>query len=220
MQLELISFKLCPFVQRSVITLLFKQVPYEITYIDLDDPPPWFLDISPFGKVPVLKVGAGDVVFESAVINEFIDESTPGRLLPEEPLARALNRSWIEFGSACIMDSGGLIGAKTERRFQDYLEELEDKFDRLEAVLGDGPFFNGGNFSLTDAAYAPLFMRLALLRDTVGTYSAEDHPKVSAWSDALLAMPAVKDSVVEDFPGLYRNWIKAKGSHFASLLSD
>ncbi|MGD8643594.1 MAG: glutathione S-transferase N-terminal domain-containing protein, partial [Chromatiales bacterium] len=56
MKLELISFKICPFVQRSVITLRHKGLPYEVTYIELDDPPPWFLEISPFGRVPALRV--------------------------------------------------------------------------------------------------------------------------------------------------------------------
>jgi glutathione S-transferase len=67
--LELISFKLCPFVQRSVILLKQKGVPFDIRFIDLSDKPKWFLDISPTGKVPVLRVkhesGEEDVLFES-----------------------------------------------------------------------------------------------------------------------------------------------------------
>ncbi len=72
--------------QRSVITLLHKQAPYRIRYIDLADPPAWFLRLSPDKKVPVLVVAGQHVVFESAVINEFIDEVTPGRLHPADPL--------------------------------------------------------------------------------------------------------------------------------------
>jgi glutathione S-transferase len=54
MELELISFKLCPFVQSTVITLLQHNVDYKITYIDINDPPPWFEDVSPTGQVPIL----------------------------------------------------------------------------------------------------------------------------------------------------------------------
>ncbi|MDX5334434.1 MAG: glutathione S-transferase N-terminal domain-containing protein, partial [Gammaproteobacteria bacterium] len=43
MTMQLVSFKLCPFVQRSVITLIEKGVDYDITYIDLAEPPDWFL---------------------------------------------------------------------------------------------------------------------------------------------------------------------------------
>ena len=66
MELELISFKLCPFVQRSIIVLKHKQIPFNITYIDLADPPVWFRDISPFGKVPILREKHG-VTADNAV---------------------------------------------------------------------------------------------------------------------------------------------------------
>ncbi|MBT7766569.1 MAG: glutathione S-transferase family protein, partial [Bdellovibrionales bacterium] len=54
--MELISFKLCPFVQRAVIVLKEHQLDYDINYINLADPPSWFREISPTGKVPLLKV--------------------------------------------------------------------------------------------------------------------------------------------------------------------
>ncbi|HHT00269.1 MAG TPA: glutathione S-transferase family protein, partial [Thiomicrospira sp.] len=56
-KLDLISFKLCPFVQRAVIVLKKKNIDFDITYIDLNNPPEWFKELSPLGQVPVLKVG-------------------------------------------------------------------------------------------------------------------------------------------------------------------
>ncbi len=85
MSLELISFKTCPFVQRAVITLNHKKVEHSVTFIDLADPPDWCLDISPLQKVPLLKVD-GLILFESAVINEYLDEITGGDLKPQDPL--------------------------------------------------------------------------------------------------------------------------------------
>lgn len=216
--LELISFELCPFVQRSVITLLYKEAPYKITYIDLADPPPWFLEISPFGKVPVLRVDHHTVIFESAVINEYIDEITQGRLQPEDPLQRALNRSWIEFGSACLVDSYKMVNAKTDRRFEDTRDELQEKLERVEEVLGSGPYFNGAQFSLADCAYAPLFMRLEFIRDVYALYDKSDLPKLNRWSETLLSVPAVRGSVVPDLKGRYFAMIRERGGHLASLL--
>nr|VFK55685.1 MAG: glutathione S-transferase [Candidatus Kentron sp. TUN]VFK60271.1 MAG: glutathione S-transferase [Candidatus Kentron sp. TUN]VFK61709.1 MAG: glutathione S-transferase [Candidatus Kentron sp. TUN] len=220
MELELISFKLCPFVQRALITLLHKKIPYKTTYIDIGDPPLWFLQISPFGKVPVLKVAPDKYLFESAVICEYIDETTHGQLLPEDPFLRARNRGWIEFGSACIMDSVSLLTAKTESDFEDRRDELEDKFERIEDAIDKGPFFNGAKFSLVDAAYAPLLMRLALLRQAVDIFTATTHPKVNAWSETLLALPAVRNSVVKEFPDLYLASIQKRKGYIASLLSE
>ncbi|NOX75910.1 MAG: glutathione S-transferase family protein [Gammaproteobacteria bacterium] len=91
MKPELISFNICPYVERSVITLAEKGVDFDITYIDVYDPPVWFRDISPLGKVPVLRYGDA-VIFESAIINEFLDEITPPPLHPTDPLTRAQHR--------------------------------------------------------------------------------------------------------------------------------
>lgn len=220
MKLELISFKLCPFVQRSVIALRYKQVPYTLTHIDLVDPPGWFLDISPFGKVPLLRVNQHAVIFESAVINEYIDEITPGRLHPADPLTRALNRSWIEFGSACLTDTFRLINAKTQDKFQDVHEGLLEKLERLEQILGPGPYFNGERFSLVDAAYAPLFMRMELLQPLLAVYSKSSLPKVASWSQQLLAVPAVQSSTVADLQTLYYQMIGHRGGFLASRLSQ
>ena len=72
--LKLISHKLCPYVQRAVIALTEKGVPFERIDIDLANKPDWFLKISPLGKTPVLVVG-DHAIFESAVILEYLEET-------------------------------------------------------------------------------------------------------------------------------------------------
>src|SRR6201995_1115806 len=70
-KLTLISHKLCPYVQRAVIALNEKGVPFERVDIDLANKPDWFLKLSPLGKTPVLVVGE-HAIFESAVILEYL----------------------------------------------------------------------------------------------------------------------------------------------------
>lgn len=82
--LELVSHHLCPYVQRAVITLLEKEIPHQRTYIDLSDKPDWFQVISPLGKVPLLKI-QDEILFESAVICEYLDEITLKSLHPRDP---------------------------------------------------------------------------------------------------------------------------------------
>src|SRR5918992_3647184 len=87
-KLTLISHKLCPYVQRAVIALNEKGVPFERIDIDLANKPDWFLKLSPLGKVPVLVVeqdGREQVLFESAVIAEYLDETLAPRLHPTNP---------------------------------------------------------------------------------------------------------------------------------------
>src|SRR5207237_8146465 len=87
-KLTLISHKLCPYVQRAVIALTEKGVPFERIDIDLANKPDWFLKISPLGKVPVFVVAhdGGEVaLFESNVICEYIEHTFPeAKLHPQD----------------------------------------------------------------------------------------------------------------------------------------
>ena len=85
---KLVSHKLCPYVQRAVIALVEKDVPFERIDIDLAHKPDWFLKISPLGKTPVLLVG-DHAIFESAVILEYLEETEARPLHPSDPLRRA-----------------------------------------------------------------------------------------------------------------------------------
>ena len=78
----LCSFKTCPWVQRAAIVLRAKQVPYEITYIDRNNRPDWFLAVSPHAKVPVLLNDEKHALFESNAIAEYLEETTAPRLHP------------------------------------------------------------------------------------------------------------------------------------------
>lgn len=198
MSLELVSFVICPFVQRAVIVLSEKKVPFEITYIDVEEPPAWFKLISPFGKVPLLKVD-GDVLFESAIINEYLDEVFPPRLHPEDPLERAKQRGWIEFGSNLFFEQAGLLLAKDADEYQQKKESLAGAFARLEQQVSDGPYFQGSHFSLLDAAYAPLFMRFEILKKYDSELVDIMPSKLQKWGEALLQRPSVVMSVVDDF---------------------
>lgn len=212
---ELISFKLCPFVQRSLITLLYKEIDYSITYIDLANKPDWFLKISPFGKVPLLKTD-GEVLFESAIINEYLDEITPPSIHPAEPLKKAKSRAWIEFSSGLYVVLYHLLAAKDKESADKCEKDLAGMMRKLEDILGKGPYFNGDNFTLADTAYAPFFMRLFIIEKRGGASILKDLPKAAAYGNALMELPAVKDSVVPDFEELFVSYLKNKESYLSS----
>jgi glutathione S-transferase len=215
MELELVSFKICPFVQRAVITLRYKQTPFKLTHIDLSDPPPWFKAISPFGRVPLLRVDNRQVIFESAVIDEFLDQITNGHLLPDDPLLRAQNRSWIEFGTAALLDLSAQMHAEDKQSFDSSRDELKSKLRWLEATLDQPPYFNGEILSLVDFSYAPLFVRAEVLNIGEQLYPTATLPRTSAWGRRLLHLPAVRESVVPGFPELLRDHIRAKAPYAA-----
>ena len=211
MDIELISFDLCPFVQRSVITLLEKDIPFKRTNIDLANKPDWFLRISPLGKVPVLKIN-GSILFESAVINEYLDEITPPSMHPEDPLHKAVNRAWIEYGSELSNLSFKMLITTDEAVLEQTLQTLRDKFEFLDKNLTAAPFFNGAAFSLIDAAYAPVFIRIEyLLKQVIDDVIPPDCNRVLAWSDAILARSSVQGSIIDRFTELATERFKKRG---------
>lgn len=216
MRCKLISFKLCPFVQRAVITLREKGVDFDLVYIDLDEPPDWFERISPFGKVPLLLVEQ-TVLFESAVILDYLDEAYPPRLHPADPLLRAQHKAWIEYGSDLLMRQRAVAEAAGEAEFDEALSRLNVRVERLRLPLEEGIFGGGEGRTLVDAAFAPFFMRMEILSAMGREIRAAYPPQVAAWSMELLAWPSLQGSVVEDFVLSYRQFLKQKGSWLASL---
>lgn len=217
-KLELISFKLCPFVQRAVIVLKKKNIDFDITYIDINNPPEWFKEVSPLGQVPVLKVG-DDVLFESSVIQEYVDEVTPPSLQPVDPLVKAKNRAWISFGGDILMAMHGMMTTE-ESVSNEKRQVVLQKLQQLEAEHSGGSFFNGSDFNMIDAAYAPMLMRMSFIKQITGADLLSDTPKLAKWSDNLLALECVQESVVPELPMMYKGMVKHMDGYMATLIQD
>jgi len=214
--LKLISHQLCPYVQRAVIALTAKGVPFERIHIDLGNKPDWFLKISQLGKTPVLVVGV-QPIFESAVILEYLEETQADPLHPSDALRRAEHRSWIEFGSAVLNDIAGLYGAPGEAAFKAKATQLEARFARLEARAVAAPWFDGENFSLVDAVFGPVFRYFDVF-DEIGEFGIlTGKSKVARWRAALAARPSVKAAVGADYPALLRDFLDRRRSHMSQL---
>ena len=186
-----------------MIVLRAKEVEFEVTYINLREKPDWFLEISPHGKVPVLSV-EGQPLFESNAIAEYLDEMVPPRLHPEDPIKRARNRAWTDFVPDFSADFGGVYYAADDVALAKGMEAARRRLAKLEEALAkerdnDGPYFNGSELCLVDAAYAPFFMRYAFVEDRIGCELLKEFPLVQAWSDALLANDRVIGSVADSF---------------------
>src|SRR6185295_15317646 len=208
---------LCPFVQRAAIALAEKGVAFERVNVDLANKPDWFLAISPLGKVPLLKVG-DSVIFESAVILEYLEETQPKPLHPADPLTRADHRAWMEFGSTMLMDIWNFYMAADEAAFQAKLKSLIDKFERLEQRLGEGPYFDGGRFSLVDAVFGPVFRYFDTFDRIADFGMLSGKPKLAAWRQALVERPSIAHAVKADYPERLWAFLKARESRLSALM--
>lgn len=215
-KLELVSHHLCPYVQRAVILLLEKDISHQTTYIDLANKPDWFRQISPLGKVPLLKVN-GEVLFESAIICEYLDETTPGSLHPLDPLEKAKHRAWIEFGSSILVAMAGFFNAPTEESFEQKRQELIEKFTWVEQSLKETPYFTGRSFSLVDAVYAPIFRYFDAFDEIADFGIFADTPKVRVWRQALEERPSIQSAFVEDYSQQLLTLLKERNSYVSML---
>jgi glutathione S-transferase len=168
--IKLYDFKSSPNCQRVKIVLDEKNLPYDIAPIDLrahEQKTPEYLKLNPYGKVPVLTDDA-TVLYESLIINEYLDEKYPiPPLMPKDPAKRAKARILIDYGMAHFdapyqrlrmelmkdakdQNQQVIAGAKAE--LKKLLQRLEDEIGEQQYLLGD--------FSLVDADLLPRFTRL------------------------------------------------------------
>lgn len=195
-RLELFSFEGCPYAQRTRMTLLEKGVPFELVEIDLFERPAWFRDVSPYGKVPVLRHGDG-LVYESAIINQYLDEVFPAPpLMPATPLGRAQARIWMDYCETRYLPATHklMTEAKDPARRAENVAKLAEvlRFIEFEGLrrLGDGPYFFGAAVSLVDLQFSPFFERFGTYERLGGAEWPADCTRLRAWFEAMQARPS------------------------------
>jgi glutathione S-transferase len=217
----LVSFKTCPWVQRSAIVLREKGVDFELRHIEPDNRPDWFLAISPHKKVPVLRIDDRVSLFESNAINEYLDETIPPRLHPADPVARAINRAWTDYVPTFASAVTGTAYADSEAEYEDVAAKIPAVFERLEKALerqGSGPYFNGAGYSLVDAAYAPFLQRYFYLDRIKKLGIIENYPRLAAWAKALIERPSTHSFPEAEFEAMYRDGLKRRNKWVSQFI--
>ena len=126
------------------------------------------------------------VVYESAIINEYIEEKYPDvPLLPKDPLRRARVRIWIDYCNTRLQRAGGNISHEYE--VEKSAEELKQYLDTLNREMR-GREYMVDDYSLGDITYIPFFVRRERYKATID----DSLPYVKAWMDRLLARPVVR----------------------------
>ena len=194
-ELKLYNTQRCPYARRTRMVLHEKGVSFETYEVDLENKSEEFLSNSPTGKVPVV-VTDGDSLYESNVVNQYLDEvfECP-RLLPEDPKERVYARIWMasadtDFFPAVFIASVGPERGFSEERVVEALEKLKTTLAALEERLR-GREYLVGEFSLADIAYAGNFVRLRELSEK-GEIGLADYPNVMAWMERVEARESFK----------------------------
>ncbi|MCE9570878.1 MAG: glutathione S-transferase N-terminal domain-containing protein [Rhodocyclales bacterium] len=157
--MNLYSGTTCPFSHRCRIVLYEKQMDFQVIDVDLFNKPEDIAIINPYNRVPVL-VDRDLVLYESNIINEYIDERFPHpQLMPPDPQTRAKARQLLFtmehelFSYIDALEKNLKSADKSRMHVRDRLTELAPMFNKQKFLLGD-------DFSMLDVAIAPLLWRL------------------------------------------------------------
>jgi glutathione S-transferase len=196
--IKLYDFKSSPNCQRVRVVLAEKNLPYETIPIDLRaqaQKTPDYLKLNPYGKVPVL-TDDDTVLYESCIINEYLDEKYPTPpLMPADPAKKAKARILIDYGLTHLDGPYQKLRMETMKDEKEQSKEviaaaqgeLRRLLQRLENEIGDQPYLVG-NFSLVDAALVPRFTRL----EGFGVLPDKSLPKLGSYLERMKERPAIK----------------------------
>lgn len=183
---------------RVKIALHEKGLDYQRVTLSLakkDQKRPEFLKLNPYGKVPVID-DDGQVLFESCIINEYLDEKYPKPpLMPKDPYLRGRGRVLVDYALNYMHEPywalrGEMLTAANDRNtaiIEEQHRRLRDLLQYLETALDDENFFLG-DFSLTDIAIVPRALRM----ETYGALPAPSLPRLGAWLQRMKERPSVK----------------------------
>ena len=196
--IKLYDFKSSPNCQRVKVVLAEKNLPYEIVPIDLrkqEQKTPEYLKLNPYGKVPVLTDDA-TVLYESCIINEYLDEKYPNPpLMPKDLGKKAMARILIDYGFAHFdgpyqklrMELAKDPKEQNQQVIDSAKSDLKKLLQRFENELGDQEYLIG-NFSLVDADLIPRFTRL----EGFGVLPDPSLPRLGKYMERMKARPSVK----------------------------
>nr|XP_010302311.1 PREDICTED: glutathione S-transferase omega-1 isoform X2 [Balearica regulorum gibbericeps] len=134
--IRLYSMRFCPFAQRTRLVLHAKGISHEVININLKNKPDWFFEKNPFGLVPVLETSKGQLIYESPITCEYLDEAFPGRkLMPSDPYERAFQKMLLEHFSKILSKHNTEFYGGDSVSMLDYM--IWPWFERLEFELKD-----------------------------------------------------------------------------------
>lgn len=174
--------------------LAAKGLDYEEVPLDLAKKSDFPQKLSPYRHVPVL-VHREKKIFESAIINEYLDELFPTvSLMPEDPANRADVRFWVDFAHDRLVPAYfRLMNSNEPDQWPNLNENLSGWFRFLEARAFENLWVSGQNVSLADFGLYPWIERFVSAERYRGGSIPEECAKLVAWVDAMKATAAVSD---------------------------
>ncbi|EAW79221.1 hCG1646871 [Homo sapiens] len=207
------SMRFCPFAERTHLVLKAEGIRHEVIYINLKDKPEWFFKKNPFSLVPVLENSQGQLIYESAITCEYLDEAYSGKkLLPDDPYDKACQKMVFELFSKVPSLVGSFLRTQNKEDGAGLKEALCKEFSKLEEVLINKKttFFGGSSISMIDYVIWPSFERLEAMKLNE---CVEHTPELKLWMAAMREDPTVSALLtgVKDWQGFTELYLQPGG---------
>jgi len=180
----------CPFSQRCRLVLFEKGMDFEVRDVDLFNKPEDISTMNPYGQVPIL-VERELILYESNIINEYIDERFPHpQLMPADPLMRARARLMLfNFEKELFVHVNTLENERNkvgDKNHDKARAEIRDRLTTLAPLFLKNKYMLGDNFSMLDVAIAPLLWRL----DYYGIDLSKNAAPLLKYAERVFSRPA------------------------------
>ncbi len=149
-----------PFSQRCRFVLFEKGMDFQIIDVDLYNKPEDIAVMNPYNQVPIL-VERDLVLYESNIINEYIDERFPHpQLMPADPIMRARARLFLYRFEKELFSQIDNLDSASQQKSDKARQIIRDNLVQIAPVFTKQKFMLGDEFSMLDVAIAPLLWRL------------------------------------------------------------
>jgi RNA polymerase-associated protein len=182
----------CPYSHRCRFVLFEKGMDFEIRDVDLFAKPEDIALMNPYNDVPIL-VERDLILYESNIINEYIDERFPHpQLMPGDPLARARVRLFLLnfekelFAYVNIIENRANGPKPTDKMLEKARNQIRDRLTQLAPIFLKNRFMLGDDFSMLDVAIAPLLWRL----DFYGIDMSKNAAPLLKYAERIFSRPA------------------------------
>jgi RNA polymerase-associated protein len=176
----------CPFSQRCRLVLFEKGMDFEIRDVDLFNKPEDIAVMNPYGQVPVL-VERDLILYESNIINEYIDERFPHpQLMPADPVQRARARLLLLNFEREVFIHVEALEKQDPKKVDKARAIVRDQLSQLAPVVTKSKYMMGEDFTMIDVALAPLLWRL----DHYGIEMPKAAAPVLKYAERIFARPA------------------------------
>jgi stringent starvation protein A len=184
--MQLYSGTTCPFSHRCRFVLYEKGMDFQVIDVDLYNKPEDIAVMNPYNRLPVL-VERDLILYESNIINEYIDERFPHpQLMPADPVMRARARLMLFNMEVELFSQIEALESGKEKQVERARQHVTDRLIELAPVFTKTKHMLGDDFTMLDVAVAPLLWRL----DHYGIKLGKTAAPLMKYAERIFSRPA------------------------------